>query len=291
MAKLLFRLPALTCIASFSRQQSAIVLLGAGMAAAGDDAACQRRARSIHRTVASGRLADPGGIRASLATRGASPTAPTLYRRRDFLEHDRRHRARGERSTTAGSELYVDADFEKAYRIGRACLSHQRLPDPRARASPRPRSAISTYLGNIEATATTRLFELWMEQKFHDDMLSVRFGQLGVDPEFIISDTAANFISSAFGWPTPPSRRSCRAAAWPIRSRHRACASSLRRRSSFTIRAGVYNDNPAGPGPGDPQLRDKHGLNFRISDYPYVIGEIEYKYGQDAAQSLLAQGP
>jgi hypothetical protein len=32
----------------------------------------------------------------------------------------------------------------------------------------------------------------------------------------------------------------------------------------------------AGPGLDDPQLRDNHGVNFRINDPPLVIGEVQY---------------
>src|SRR5579872_4515114 len=57
-------------------------------------------------------------------------------------------------------------------------------------------------VSNIEAERTTRLFDLWLNQ---DDLLggwlSVRLGQLGVDDEFITSQTASGFINSTFGWP------------------------------------------------------------------------------------------
>ena len=33
----------------------------------------------------------------------------------------------------------------------------------------------------------------------------------------------------------------------------------------------VLNGDPAGPGPGDEQLRNRYGLNFRVTDPPFVI--------------------
>jgi carbohydrate-selective porin OprB len=42
-------------------------------------------------------------------------------------------------------------------------------------------------ISNIEAQATTRLSELWYEQKL-GDTFSVRFGQLAADAEFLIAD-------------------------------------------------------------------------------------------------------
>lgn len=62
------------------------------------------------------------------------------------------------------------------------------------------------YLGNlmpvsnIEAFDTLRLFELWMEQTWMDDRISLRAGELAADSEFLISDYASLFINGTFGW-------------------------------------------------------------------------------------------
>jgi porin len=40
--------------------------------------------------------------------------------------------------------------------------------------------------------------------------------------------------------------------------------------------AAIFDGDAAGPGPEDPQLRDNHGVNFRINDPPLVIGEVQY---------------
>src|SRR5262245_62138098 len=53
----------------------------------------------------------------------------------------------------------------------------------------------------IEALATTRLSELWLEQKFLGDRLGIRFGQLAADTEFNLSSYGYQFINSTFGWP------------------------------------------------------------------------------------------
>ncbi|MCK5497036.1 MAG: carbohydrate porin, partial [Hyphomicrobiaceae bacterium] len=57
-------------------------------------------------------------------------------------------------------------------------------------------------VSNIEAFPSTRLFELWFEQKLLDNKLSVRFGQLAADAEFFIAEGGGNFIDSTFGWTT-----------------------------------------------------------------------------------------
>ena len=39
----------------------------------------------------------------------------------------------------------------------------------------------------------------------------------------------------------------------------------------------VLNGDPAGPGPGDEQIRNRYGLNFRVNDPPFVIGEAQFQ--------------
>jgi porin len=48
----------------------------------------------------------------------------------------------------------------------------------------------------------------------------------------------------------------------------------------LTFRAAVFDGDPAGPGTGDPVLRDPDGLAFRINDPPFVIAELEYDYNR-----------
>jgi porin len=38
---------------------------------------------------------------------------------------------------------------------------------------------------------------------------------------------------------------------------------------------------PARPGDGDPQLRDNHGLAFRVNDPPWLIGQVRWSYDLD----------
>ena len=52
----------------------------------------------------------------------------------------------------------------------------------------------------IEADPTTRLSELWLEQKFAGDKASLRVGQLAADAEFFYSELSTLFLQS--DWPT-----------------------------------------------------------------------------------------
>lgn len=56
----------------------------------------------------------------------------------------------------------------------------------------------------------------------------------------------------------------------------------------LTAFAGVFNGNASRPGDGDPQLRDNHGLAFRINDPPWVIGQVRWDNDIDIAGRPLA---
>jgi porin len=56
-------------------------------------------------------------------------------------------------------------------------------------------------ISNIAGFNTLRMFELWFQQELLDDKLSIRFGQLSADSEFLISDYSGLFINGTFGWP------------------------------------------------------------------------------------------
>lgn len=55
--------------------------------------------------------------------------------------------------------------------------------------------------GSVTVPPATRLFNLWLQQNFFDDVLSTRAGIMNVDAEFITSTTAALFMNTTFGWP------------------------------------------------------------------------------------------
>ncbi|MGH6801726.1 MAG: carbohydrate porin, partial [Methylocella sp.] len=103
---------------------------------------------------------------------------------------------------TYGSVLYmaVDADLAKfaglpgttfrvnAYQIQGRNLSEFNIFN------------FSTISG-FAARPTTRLFELWIEQKLFADMASIRIGQLTADNEFFISEFGNSLYTNVtFGW-------------------------------------------------------------------------------------------
>lgn len=55
-------------------------------------------------------------------------------------------------------------------------------------------------VSNIAGFPTFRMNELWFQQKFLSDRISVRVGQLGADSEFDLSTYSALFLNNTFGW-------------------------------------------------------------------------------------------
>lgn len=131
-------------------------------------------------------------------------------------------------------------------------------------------------LSGIEALPSTRLYEIWLEHKF-GDKAALRFGQLAADAEFLNSKYADVFTNSSLGWPAimalnlPSGGPSPPLAVPGARLR-------VDLTDSVTVLAAIFDGNAAGPGQGDPQRRDRYGLNFRLSDPPLVLGEIQYAW-------------
>jgi porin len=142
-----------------------------------------------------------------------------------------------------------------------------------------------TTISSIEALPTTRLSELWLEQKLLNDTFSIRFGQLIADSDFFISDTSTPFMNS--GWPSlfalnlPSGGPSFPFASPGIRLKYEPT-------NQVTLLAAIYNGDPAGPGPDEPEIKNRHGVNFRVQDPPLLMGEAQYKYNQDKNASGLA---
>jgi porin len=131
-----------------------------------------------------------------------------------------------------------------------------------------------SLVSNIEATRSARLFELWYQQSLFGGAADVRLGQLAADQEFIITQYGAWFINSAFGWPTLPTiNLPAGGPEYPL------ATPGIRLRvkpvEPLTLFFAAFNGNPAGPGLGNPQLRDSSGTLFRLGDGVYTIAEAQ----------------
>jgi porin len=140
-------------------------------------------------------------------------------------------------------------------------------------------------ISSIEATPATRLSELWLEQTLAGGAARLRAGQLLADAEFAFSDLSTLFLQS--GWPTilaadlPSGGPSDPLATPGVRLR-------LDPTADMSLLVGVFNGDPAGPGPGDEQLRNRHGLDFRVGDPPFVMGEAQFRRNHGAGDAGLA---
>jgi porin len=137
----------------------------------------------------------------------------------------------------------------------------------------------------IEAMPTGRLSELWLEQSFWNGGASLRAGQLAADVEFFSAEAAVMFLQT--DWPTIiaadlPSG----GPAYPLATP--GARVKVDPNEHISVLAAVFNGDPAGPGEGDPQLRDKYGVNFRLKDPPFVIAEAQFRNNQGKTDTGLA---
>jgi porin len=174
--------------------------------------------------------------------------------------------------------VIVDADLEKLAGWSGATFhaSMHQIHGPGLSAN---------YLGNlmtvssVEAPSATRLFNLWIEQKLGSDA-NVRVGQYAASQEFAISENANLFVNSAFGWPflssenLPSGGPNYPEGTTGVRLK-------VTPNNQLTVMAAIFDGNPAGPGVGDPVLRDPSGVAFRVNDPPLYMAELAYAYNQD----------
>ena len=222
---------------------------------------------------------DPTGLRKALAgvgiTYGVNYTGDVLGNVSGGVRQSTHY--------TGLAELYTDVDFDKlsgwrgltfhasGYQIHGTSISGENLGSLAA-------------VSNIEAYPSTRLFELWLEQKLLNDKLAIRFGQLAADAEFFIAEGGGNFIDSTFGWTTISSDNiPVGGPIYPIATP--GVRVSFEPSDSVKIMAGLWNGDPVGPCPEDldPGQCNEDGLDFRLKDPPLLIVEGAYSYNKEGA--------
>ena len=141
-------------------------------------------------------------------------------------------------------------------------------------------------LSNIEATPSTRLYDLWIESQLFGGRLSVRIGQEGANDEMMLEPSAALFLNSSLGFPDwlaqnlPSGGPNYPLATPMVRAR-------LKLTDGLTLVGAAFNGDPAGPGPGDPQERNSSGTAFRLQDPVLAFAEIWYAVGQEPQARVL----
>ncbi|UWU73612.1 carbohydrate porin [Bradyrhizobium huanghuaihaiense] len=142
-------------------------------------------------------------------------------------------------------------------------------------------------ISEIEALPDQRLYNAYFEQSFFGDRLNIRAGQQAADVEFFDSQTDDLFINGTFGWPAiKASNLPAGGPAPPIAVPGIRIKAALS--DQVTAYGAVFNGDPSGPGDQDPQIRDHHGLAFRVNDPPWVIGQVRFNYDIDFGGRPLA---
>ncbi len=130
-------------------------------------------------------------------------------------------------------------------------------------------------VSSIEATPSTKLYDLWFEQQLFDKKLVVRFGQEGLDDEFMVAAYDTLFLNSSFTFPglaavDLPSG----GPAYPLAAPFARVLFAPTKEAS--LMSGIFTQDPAPAGKGNPQLRDRHGTAFRLNDHALSITELSY---------------
>jgi porin len=130
-------------------------------------------------------------------------------------------------------------------------------------------------VSSIEATPSTKLYDLWLEQQAFGGKFSLRFGQEGANDEFMITQYGALFLNSSFGFPALPALDLASGGPnYPLATPF--VRVQFQPSGEITMLGAVYNGDPAPPGTGDAQLRDRHGTAFRLNDHTLSFAELQY---------------
>jgi porin len=142
----------------------------------------------------------------------------------------------------------------------------------------------------IEAERTTRLWELWYQQKFMNGDVDVKIGQQSLDQEFMTSTNALLFVNTMFGWPMVPSvDMPGGGPAYPL------SAPGIRFRAhpapELTVLAGIFNGCPATSCDGDSQVINHNGTSFPLNGGILAIAELQYAYPSNGNMVMPNQAP
>jgi porin len=181
--------------------------------------------------------------------------------------------------------LAVDVDLEKL--AGAKQLSfHANIFQIHGDGLSRSNLQNFMVVSGIEALPTTRLYEVWFEQKW-GDRASLKAGQLAADTEFFNTKYTDVFTNASLGWPAITSiNLPSGGPSPPLAAVGARLAVNVS--ESWSIQAAVFNGDAAGPGLDDPQQRNRYGLNFRVNDPPLLLGQVQYSWNNKKGDEHLA---
>jgi porin len=178
------------------------------------------------------------------------------------------------------TQIIVQLDTQRAFGWHGGTLNVSALQIHGTNLSANNLLTLQTASG-IEADRSTRLWELWYQQKFLDeDRIDLKVGQQSLDQEFMVSQNASYFMNTMFGWPMVPSADLPGGGpAYPL------SALGVRLRAHpidpVTFLLGMFNGSPVRNNSfnaGDPQMQNPSGTSFPLNGGALVIGELQYTY-------------
>jgi len=221
-------------------------------------------------------LADPGGMRSRLARTGImfglNYIGETLANPTGGFKQGGYYDGRLELVLAADLEKLIGwkglSFFTNGYQIHGESITEQNL-------------GALMPVSFIEAISSTRLFEIWLEQKLWDDKLSIRFGELAADSEFMVSEGSGAFMNGTWGWPLIAAANMPQGGpAYPLPTPGMRIAYAPSDQLRFMT--GVYDGRSAGDCADDenPQVCNLYGPDFAIDDPALWLFESAFSYNQ-----------
>jgi len=136
-------------------------------------------------------------------------------------------------------------------------------------------------VSNLEATPSTRLDEMYLEQHLFNDHVTVKVGQLAADTEFILSESYPYFLNGTWGWPSiAAADLPGGGPAYPLATP--GVLVKIKPNDQLRLMVGVYNGDPADPNCSNPnpQVCNSDGLDFSLDSPPLLMIEGRYRYNQ-----------
>ncbi|WP_271617521.1 carbohydrate porin [Bradyrhizobium sp. CCBAU 51745] len=172
--------------------------------------------------------------------------------------------------------LAVDADLDKLAGLDKLTF-HANMFQIHGGGLSRDNLQNFFVVSGIEALPSTRLYEAYFEKQWGEKKVSLKLGQLAADSEFFNTKYTDVLTNASMGWPAitsldlPSGGPSPPLAALGARL-------LVNVTDQLTVLGGIFDGDQAGPGPGDPQQRNRYGVNFRVNDPPLLLGQIQYAW-------------
>ena len=186
-------------------------------------------------------------------------------------------------------ELYINADMKKLGLWKGLCFFANGYQI-------HGKSITADYVGSLmpisslEASPSTRLLEMWFEQSLFNDKVTVKFGQLAADAEFVLSEGGGYFLNGTWGWPSiTAADLPSGGPAYPLATPGVRVA--IHPSERYGVMVALYNGDPAPPCFSDnPQVCNNHGLDFRMDGPPLLMAEGMYNYSPDGLRGIIKVG-